>query len=406
MPDPQKGLPDGWVVEEPGQASSGGEAGPIGSAAGRFVGGVWQSVNPMNLVDAARHPMDTAQALLEAHKAQYDKAKAAYADGRYSEAIGHLGAAALPVLGPAAAAAGEQIASGDVAGGLGAGAGLIGTVLAPKAGMKAVGQAGGAVADVAKAAVTPKTAARLVKYGSTALGGTLGGGFGAVVGSEIGEDLAARVKARLTPVGPIKPHTLMTSQQLGIILDEMQKPPATAPAIPGAAPGGAQAATDTMRALIDQPPIAQRLATPPTTPLTAPVTPQEAILEGAAQQRRGGGGPPSETAVSSPTAFDLAAKKQGMAQPRPATPVPLKAAVNAVQQSATAAKVKLTADQFNAATQMVKLGHDPAEVMQAMTVLHELQASPSFANLPSDAEMAKDVTARNATGKWGAGPVR
>lgn len=199
---------------------------------------------------------------------------------------------------------------------------------------------------------------------------------------------------------------------LGAIVDELRAPAASPrpPAISGAAPGGAQAATDTMRQLADQPPMAQRLATPPSTPLTTPVTPQEAIVEQAAQQRRGGGMAPSVAPggiqTPPPTAFDLAAKKQGMAQPRPVTPVPLKAAVNAVQQSATAAKVKLTADQFNAATQMVKLGHDPAEVMQAMTVLHELQASSSFANLPTDAEMAKDVVARNATGKWGAGPVR
>lgn len=51
--------------------------------------------------------------------------------GRLSMAGGHALAGALPLVGPAAARAGEQIASGDVAGGLGAGAGLVTSMLAP-----------------------------------------------------------------------------------------------------------------------------------------------------------------------------------------------------------------------------------------------------------------------------------
>ena len=45
--------------------------------------------------------------------------------GRYLEAAGRGVAAVVPVLGPAAAAAGEQIGSGDVAGGIGSGLGLV-----------------------------------------------------------------------------------------------------------------------------------------------------------------------------------------------------------------------------------------------------------------------------------------
>lgn len=61
-------------------------------------------------------------------RSQVDQGKKAIADfqaGNYSEAAGHAGAAALPVLGPAAAHEGERIGSGDIAGGLGEAAGLL-----------------------------------------------------------------------------------------------------------------------------------------------------------------------------------------------------------------------------------------------------------------------------------------
>lgn len=102
------------------------------SAARRFAEGVTHTLNPMGLVQAALHPVDTVGALIDAHAQQLEKAKQAYTDGRYSEAIGHLGAAALPVLGPAAANAGERIGSGDIAGGLGEATGLLASVEVPR----------------------------------------------------------------------------------------------------------------------------------------------------------------------------------------------------------------------------------------------------------------------------------
>lgn len=63
---------------------------------------------------------------------QFTKAKQAYHEGRISEAVGHTIAGALPLVGPAAANAGEQIGSGDISGGLGAGAGLIAGMKAPE----------------------------------------------------------------------------------------------------------------------------------------------------------------------------------------------------------------------------------------------------------------------------------
>src|SRR5262245_48340384 len=111
----------------------------------RFAENVWSAVNPMNVVQAALHPVDTLGALVDAHLAEASKTKAMYDAGRYSEAAGHLGATLLPVLGPAAARAGEQIGSGDIAGGLGSSVGLVASTQAPKV----VGRIGKATSGVA-----------------------------------------------------------------------------------------------------------------------------------------------------------------------------------------------------------------------------------------------------------------
>jgi hypothetical protein len=83
---------------------------------------------------------DMATSLWHAHADEFNKAdqysKAAqhaksFGDwaSNTSQSLGHLGAAALPVIGPSAAKAGERIGTGDIAGGLGAGAGLIASTL-------------------------------------------------------------------------------------------------------------------------------------------------------------------------------------------------------------------------------------------------------------------------------------
>lgn len=123
---------------------------PEGSAAGRFVRGVWQNVNPISiaqgLYQGVTHPVDTYNNMVDASAQQFGAAREAAQQGRYSEMLGHGAAAVLPVVGPAAANAGEQIASGDIAGGLGASAGLI----APFA---VAGAARGRVAAQARAGV-------------------------------------------------------------------------------------------------------------------------------------------------------------------------------------------------------------------------------------------------------------
>ena len=106
---------------------TGGE--PQGSAAIRFLSGAAKNLNPVAAVEGAynaiRHPIDTAGSIVQSNLAELKKAGENFQQGRYSEAIGHGVAGVLPVIGPAAAAAGERMASGDVAGGLGEGAGLL-----------------------------------------------------------------------------------------------------------------------------------------------------------------------------------------------------------------------------------------------------------------------------------------
>lgn len=102
---------------------------PQGSAVGRFLGAsVGDTLS--GAYNAVRHPIDTA---VNAYHAQVDQGKQAansFSQGDYLSAGGHALAAALPVVGPAAAQAGEEIGSGNVAGGLGHAAALLAPVAA------------------------------------------------------------------------------------------------------------------------------------------------------------------------------------------------------------------------------------------------------------------------------------
>jgi hypothetical protein len=134
---------------------AGGPAPPEGSALGRFASNLGEKLNPVaavkGVVQAVTHPVDTYHAAVDASAQQFGKAREAYQQGRYSEAVGHGVAGALPVIGPAAADVGEQIGRGDVAGGLGGATGL----LAPFAAGPAVSAARGALPARAAAVVNP-----------------------------------------------------------------------------------------------------------------------------------------------------------------------------------------------------------------------------------------------------------
>jgi hypothetical protein len=114
-----------------------------GSALGRFASNAGAMLNPVTAVKgiahAVTHPIDTVKGIGSAMVDQAGKARESYDQGDYSRMLGHGVAAAIPVLGPAAAEAGEQIAEGDIAGGLGRGAGMIAQMgVAPAA--RAVGK--------------------------------------------------------------------------------------------------------------------------------------------------------------------------------------------------------------------------------------------------------------------------
>jgi hypothetical protein len=105
---------------------------PEGSAVGRFASNAWEMVNPVTAVkgvyNAVTSPVQTGKAIIAGQGNQLDKARQAFREGRYSEMVGHGAAAALPIVGPLAADAGEQIGAGDIAGGLGKAAGILAPV--------------------------------------------------------------------------------------------------------------------------------------------------------------------------------------------------------------------------------------------------------------------------------------
>lgn len=120
----------------------------------RFVKGAWQNLNPVaavkGLAQMASDPKKAYHSMVDASANQFTKAKADYDAGHYSEMVGHGLAGALPMVGPAAADAGETIASGDVAGGLGQAAGLVGSMVAPELAGKLVKGAGNVASNAAE----------------------------------------------------------------------------------------------------------------------------------------------------------------------------------------------------------------------------------------------------------------
>lgn len=117
----------------------------------RFVSNFASAINPVpgirEMASEASNPKIGLRRTLGTHLIdpqmdQFRKAKEAFTGtgeegtgyslpSRLSLGLGHSLAGVLPLVGPAAANAGEQIGSGDVAGGLGSGAGLLTTAAAP-----------------------------------------------------------------------------------------------------------------------------------------------------------------------------------------------------------------------------------------------------------------------------------
>lgn len=151
-----------WSLKHQAVTAPAETPGPEGSALRRFVSNAGAVLNPITmatgLYESLKSPEATGQTverIYRAGEAEAGKAADAYRQGRYTEMVGHGAAAALPILGPAAAAAGEQIASGDVAGGLGTGVGLVGSVVLPGAVKKPVAAARTAVAEAVRRQAVP-----------------------------------------------------------------------------------------------------------------------------------------------------------------------------------------------------------------------------------------------------------
>jgi hypothetical protein len=129
-----------WATSRMHQAVAEAEYSPApveGSAGGRFMSNLAEGLNPQAIVQglwrAGTHPVETAKTMLGAQAGEFEKSKALAGEGRYTEAGGHGLAAALPLVGPMAAQAGEQMATGDVAGGFGSATSLLAPMAIPSA---------------------------------------------------------------------------------------------------------------------------------------------------------------------------------------------------------------------------------------------------------------------------------
>lgn len=147
-----------------------------GGGAGRFFSSLGHALDPRPLiksaVDAVRNPgpVDPTDAALgpgavlapiirSVVGGQVEQGRRAVSDvkqGRYLEAGGRALAAAIPVLGPAAAAAGEQGARGDIAGAVGSGLGLVAPVAAGAVLPKSIGVRGMGAADAEAVALAER----------------------------------------------------------------------------------------------------------------------------------------------------------------------------------------------------------------------------------------------------------
>lgn len=117
---------------------------PQGSAIDRAASSFGTMINPLTaaqgIYQAVRHPIDTGTAILGQMGDQWSQGLDLAKQGRYVEGAGHMAAGSLPVIGPTAAQIGEQAASGDRAGAVGATAGLFAPMLV-KPGLNALRRA-------------------------------------------------------------------------------------------------------------------------------------------------------------------------------------------------------------------------------------------------------------------------
>lgn len=118
----------------------------------RFADEFYGQLDPANLVEAVRSPVQTARGIVEQMREQSGKARQASREGRWVEGTLRDIASYVPIIGPGLMSAAEMGQSGDVAGGLGRSAGLgVGTALGVRTAPE-VPPVGGAALEAAKRA--------------------------------------------------------------------------------------------------------------------------------------------------------------------------------------------------------------------------------------------------------------
>jgi hypothetical protein len=390
-----------------------GATAPAASVGTRFAEGAWKNLNPLGLVHAVAHPIDTLGALIDAQVEQIQQAKSLYGQRRYTEAAGHLGAGLLPLVGPPAAKAGERIGSGDIAGGLGEATGLLAALEAPKVVPKVVGAAtraatagvtravealpsGSLAADIAPdlvGAVFPRTANSMRVLQK--------------IRAKLGDAAAADVPAATTKGGipppadltaphldtstPIPPSQLTTQQLAERMLYGRDFGPREAP-VPKPPLGARSAATAPAAPPIDAPPLAAPPDVPappaaaaapapaPTSPAASTWSPQRIRNEVGLAARRG------KLTLSDAQLDQADALVQAGQSP-----------ASAVRSVAPPPKVKITAAEMGVYTELRRRGLTQAQAADLIATQRQLAQS---LGTPSSEAIRQAVEQRNLTGRW------
>lgn len=104
----------------------------VGDFVKDFLTPIVKSFDPRPLGEMVQHPIQTAQALGQAQGNEFFKAKTAYEEGQYGQAMAHTLAWLVPVFGPMLRQSGEKIGQGQVAEGAGEIAGVVAPSLLAK----------------------------------------------------------------------------------------------------------------------------------------------------------------------------------------------------------------------------------------------------------------------------------
>lgn len=108
---------------------------------GTFVSHAAQGLNPMPLIHAVRHPLDTVAGIVDSHVQTAMKALDAYHEGNYQDAAVHALNALIPLIGPGIDKAATDLRDGKVASALGDATAIGLSVKAPEVAGRALARA-------------------------------------------------------------------------------------------------------------------------------------------------------------------------------------------------------------------------------------------------------------------------